>query len=172
MAAAFDVREFALELLERSKEYLRQNKTLAPVGFILKANGAMDVTYFDAPNNEEEGRRIESFLKTARDAEALAVITIRNSTSPELQNNERPVPAGRNGNDGADPRPKMPSNSFPSIIVTIDAADQTTTILKAPYILSESAEYAFEPVVEVAGDSGAHAPASSAPTKSSEDEGL
>src|SRR5581483_2457184 len=172
MAAAFDVREFALELLERSKEYLRQNKTLAPVGFILKANGAMDVTYFDAPNNEEEARRIESFVKTARNAEAPAVITIRHSTSQELQNNERPAPSGRNGNDGTDPRHKMRSNSYPSIIVTIDAPDQATTIIKAPYILSESAEYAFEPLVEIAGDSRAQTPESSKREKSSADGGL
>ncbi len=153
MATAFDVKGFALELLERSKETLRRTKTLAPVGFILRANGAMDITYFDTQSSTDECQQIESFLRTARSSEHLAVVTIHNSECQASELRAGLPSVGSNGECSASSSHEAGSELQKFIIVRIDLPTQKTTILKVPYVLNKSADYTFEPLVETLEDS-------------------
>ncbi len=152
MAAVFDVKEFALELLERAKESLRREKRLAPVGFVLRANGTMDLSYFEAHDNEEEGRQIESFLRAARNGDTLAVITIHDSEGQSSLPGNGGLRSGSDGKDGASPLLEARPSSRHCIIVRIDTPGKTPTVLKNPYVLNEAAEFTFEPLAETSGD--------------------
>lgn len=74
-----DVSEFADEILEKVKENLQRDRTLAPVGFLLKEDDTAELYEFDSSNNTVWRKSMKGFRRHVRIRKAEATITITES---------------------------------------------------------------------------------------------
>lgn len=142
MESSIDVRAYAYGVLERFKKGLQEMGYLLPTGLVLEPTGRIDAFELDLSNKEAEKQAMERLGRLARETQAVAVFTIKD-TSYQVFPREGEEPATRT-ND-----PNQADSFCPDgvprtcICMEIRVEGQTPTIVMIPYRISEQGKIEF-----------------------------
>jgi hypothetical protein len=79
-----DIKGYALELLELSKKFLAEDRTLDPTAFIVTKSGEPVLRPMNLEDEEHKADSTEKIIREAKEHEALAIITIFIARSKEF----------------------------------------------------------------------------------------
>ena len=143
-----DVREFAYAKLEEAKEIFRRENVLVPTGYLIKPDGTSEV-YMLLGESKKAWRKVTNdFKRAARDAKAIATITIRGCTFQAFPPWEKEGSRSKKKQTPQWLREAIEAGSGKCVSMDIEVPGQPTINVMVPYSFTKTGEIKFEAAEE------------------------